>query len=211
MNLPRHIDERIIRRLIAIAGRENRGPLNVRGVVGRTGGGVEHLDGEFVAQRDERVRLGEINLGRVALVHAEAVAIRQARGEILRDARPELARLRAVGVGTMRNHVEQAETNAEIDRVPAGANARHDLPQHTGAVFKTAAVFSGPRVRAKKLVQQITVAVLEIHEIRAYFPGDARRAHVVGDEFLHLRVAQHLIVAGDVELLVENGMPKRDA
>src|SRR6185503_20126518 len=75
-----------------------------------------------------------------------------------------------------------------------------------GAVLEAAAVFAGPRVRAEKFVQQVTVAMLEVHEVRADLGRNLRRAHVALDEFLDLAVTENLRVACDVELLVENRM-----
>ena len=43
-HLTSDIDERIMRRLVAIAGRIGRGTLEVRVIVRRAGGGVEDLD-----------------------------------------------------------------------------------------------------------------------------------------------------------------------
>ena len=60
-------------------------------------------------------------------------------------------------------------------------------------------------------MQQVAVAVFHIDEIGSGFAGDAGRAHIIEDEVIHLAVGQHLRVAGDIELPVEERVAKGDA
>ena len=60
-------------------------------------------------------------------------------------------------------------------------------------------------------MQQIAVAMLDVHEVRARLARNLCGADVALDEFLDLIIRPHLAVAGDVELAVENRMPERHA
>src|SRR5438477_8948095 len=53
--------------------------------------------------------------------------------------------------------------------------------------------------------------MFDIDKVRADLPRNRRGGDVTFDELLDLPVAEHLRVAGDVELLVENWMPIRHA
>src|SRR5258706_16229423 len=53
--------------------------------------------------------------------------------------------------------------------------------------------------------------MLDIDEIRAHIPGDLRSHNVILDELLDFAVGPDLVVAGDFEFLVKNGMPIADA
>ena len=182
----------------------------MRRVVGRAGGGVENLHAELRAQLRELKRLREVNLRRVALAHAEAVAVRQAVRVLLRDAGAELAGHGQCRVRAMRHLVKAAQAHAELDGIPTRADARDDVAQDARAVLEAAAELAGPRVRAEELVQQIAVAMLQVHEVRAHVPRELRRADEVLDEPLNLVVGEDLRVARDLELRVENRMPERD-
>ena len=67
------------------------------------------------------------------LLHAEAVLIR--RGELLRDARPELAGHGQRGVRLMRHFVVETEPHAELNRVRIRPHSRDDFPQDARAIF----------------------------------------------------------------------------
>ena len=89
----RHVDEGVAGGLVAIAGREGGGALEVGSVVGGASGGVEDFDAQLSAEGDEGEGFGEINLRWVLLVNPEGVAIGQAGGVVLRDAGAEFAGL----------------------------------------------------------------------------------------------------------------------
>jgi len=59
-------------------------------------------------------------------------------------------------------------------------------------------------VGAQELVQQVAVAMLEVHEVGPAVAGHARGPDVAADELLDIGVGQHLFVGGDVELPVQD-------
>ncbi len=150
VNLPRHIDERIVGGLIAIARRIRGRTLDVRIVVRRTGAEIQQLDSEFHAQFGEAKRLGQIVFHRIVRIHAEGETIRQAVRVIFRNAGAEFAGLRPRGVGLERNEVERAQSHADVDVVSTRANAADDFAKNARAILKCAAVFPRPSVRARE-------------------------------------------------------------
>ena len=78
IDLPGHVDQRIVRRLVAVRRRICRGALDVRIVVRRTGGKVEQLHTKLSAEIHELQRLGEIILDWILRVHPESIFIGQA-------------------------------------------------------------------------------------------------------------------------------------
>src|SRR5581483_8909418 len=148
------------------AGRVRRRPLNMRSVVRRACSRVENLDSQRTAQLDELQSFRQIDLRGIIRIHAEAVSIRHAMSVLLGNPGTELARLRFRRIGTMRHLVKHAQSNPELDFVPTGTNAPNYLTEDSGAIFKRAAKLSGPRMRAQKLVEQVPMAMLDIHEIR---------------------------------------------
>ena len=70
-DLPRDIDQRIVRRLIAIRRRIRGGPLNVRIVIGRSRAQVQNFHTEFAAKLHEFHWLRQIEFQRIILIRAE--------------------------------------------------------------------------------------------------------------------------------------------
>ena len=111
----------------------------------------------------------------------------------------------------MRHHVKCTQAHGEIDVVALCPNPRHDLAQDARAIFKAAAKLPFPRVGTQKFVQQIAVAMLEIHKVRPHLTRDAGGAHVIGNQFLHLAIRPHIPVALHLEFVIQNRMPIRNA
>ena len=78
IDLPRHINEWIVRGLIPITRRIRGGTLDVRIIVRRTRAEVQNFHAKLRAQVSELKRLGQIVFHRVGCIHAEAIAVRQA-------------------------------------------------------------------------------------------------------------------------------------
>src|SRR5437868_1521707 len=131
--------------------------------------------------------------------------------KILRYPGSKPARLREGRVRSVRDKIKRAESNGKVDRVFIGANARDDLTQNSRSIFKTSSVSPRARVRAEKFVQQVTVAMFDVHKIRARLPGNARGANVIFDEFIDLRVRENLRIRRDAKFCVEDRMSKRNA
>src|SRR5438128_1224245 len=105
--------------------------------------------------------------------------------KIFWNSRTELARLRQGGVGLERHQVKGAQAHGQFNFVPAGANAGNDVTEDARSVLERAAVFARPGEGAEELVEQITVAVLDVHEISPNIPGDFCRSDVILDQVLN--------------------------
>ena len=121
-----------------------------------------------------------------------------------RDAWAELARLAEGRIRTERDHVEQAQADTDIDRVTVGADAGDDVAQDAGAVLERAAELARTRVGAEEFMQEVAVAMLDVHEVGPAVPGHAGGLDVAADQLLDVGVGQHLVVRRHVELLVED-------
>ena len=200
------VDQRIMSRLISIAGRNGGGPLDVGRVIRRAGGGVDEADAEICAEGDEAVGFGEIDLPRIGGIDTEAEAIRQKVGKFFGNAGAGFARLGASGVGAVGDEIEQTEAHGGLDGVGSGLQTGHDRAQWARPVFERAAVAAGPLVGPQKLMQQIAVTVFDVDEVRPGLFGDAGGANVGVDEFVHVLIAEDLVVAGHVEFGIEERM-----
>ncbi len=99
-------DQRILRRLVAVAGRKDGRPLDVRVVVGTAAGNVDRRHAQFRKHAEQPNRFGQIDAQRLPLVDAEAKAIGQQRLRTA-SARP-ISRL--VAYGTMSNTLKRTPT-----------------------------------------------------------------------------------------------------
>ena len=59
-------------------------------------------------------------------------------------------------------------------------------------------------------MQQIAVTVFDVDEVRPGLSGDAGGANVGVDEFVHVLIAEDLVVAGHVEFGIEERMAEGD-
>src|SRR5438067_2973316 len=125
MNLPRNADERIFRRLIAIAGRINRRPLKMRVVIGRAATDVDQFHVELAEHLDERNRLGEVRLEWILLIGAKGEAVGEVILEFVRDARPRQSADGAVGFEWWM--IERRQTHADLELRRGRANTGNDL------------------------------------------------------------------------------------
>ena len=178
-------------------------------VIWRAGGKVQDFDPELVTEFNELECFGEVVFEWIILVRAERVGIRQRK--IIGNAGAEFAGVGARWIGFERHGVVGAEADGDFDFVSVGANALDDFAQNARAIGEGAAVFAGTGEGAEKFVQQITVAMLDVHKIRAAIARHSRRAHVAFDQFPDLSICENLAVALDVEFFIEDGMPIGDS
>ena len=97
------------------------------------------------------------------------------------DSGTQFARRGALGIRPMRHHIKGAQAHGEIDVISFCPDTAHNLAQDARSVFETAAVPSVTGVRPEKFVQQITVTMLDVHEVRPRLTRNPRRPHVIGD------------------------------
>jgi hypothetical protein len=101
------------------------------------------------------------------------------------------------------NEVEGAQAHCNINVVPARTDSADDLAENARAIFKRAAVFPRAGVRAKKLMQQVAVAMLDIDEVCADLRCEPRHVNVVADEFSDRLVREHRGVVRNSEFAIE--------
>src|SRR5439155_24387718 len=203
VDLPRHADQRVFRRLVTVAGRIGGRPLDVRIVVGRTGAEVENFHAQSRAQLRKLEGLGEIIFDGIVLAYAKAIAVGQAVGESFRYAGTGFTGLRQRRIGLERHEIEGAQAHADFDPISARANARDNFAEDARAVLERSAEPARPRARAEKLVQQVAVAMFDIDKVGANIPGNLCRGDVTLDEMLDFAIGEHLRVARDGEPVVE--------
>ena len=198
LDLPRHADQRIFRRQVAVGGWKQRRPLNVGGVVGAAGGHVEQEDAQLPQQGDEAQRFAQVIRRRVVAGGAEAVPV--AGGNAGRRSYP------GVRVRFERYQIERAQAHPEQQLRRPPAQPGDHLAQKAGAVLEAAAVASRAVHGAEKLVPQIAVAVLHVHEREAGLPRQYAGRDEAFDERLHVGVGGGPMPGGEAELAVQQGM-----
>src|SRR5262249_43782393 len=69
----------------------------------------------------------------------------------------------------------------------------------------------GASMSGEELVQEIAVAVLDVHEFGSDIARHQRRSNVIVHQPLQFVVGENLCVSGDTEFAIEDGMPEGDA
>jgi hypothetical protein len=204
-------DERIFWRLVTVRWWVGSGTLDVGIIVGRAGGHVHDLDPKLGAEVKELKRFSQIVLSWIMQIRSKTIEIRQAVGEIFRNAGTQLARLREAGIRPEGNEVESTKAHCQVDSISTGADGLDDVAKDAGSIFEGAAVFSWSDFSAEEFVQQVAVAMLNINKVRSDFRGDSGGSHVVLDQSLDLSIREYLSVAGDAELFIKDRMAVSDA
>ena len=170
---------------IAIGRREERGSLHVRAVVRAAGGHAQQCRAELWQQLTELVGLGEVDTDPSA-VTTEGVAVRP-----FDLGHSDAVRARPVGY-----HVERRQTHADAQPRHRVTDGFGDPAQEGRAAVQVAAVLTRAIHRGEQLVQQVTVAVLDVDEVE---PGVCREHRRVGeplDQVVEFAVREHLRRSG---------------
>ena len=186
VDLPRDADERVFGRQIAVRRRERGGADQVRVVIRRARRRADPADAQRLDHSEHRRRSLQIATqpGRVA---AERIGIRTL---------PRLGLAAAVGADAERPGVGDRHPDADLQPGRLGADPGDDLAQEPRPILDRPAVAPRPVDGREKLVAEIAVAVLHIHEGEAGPPGLRRGADEVVDE------PGDLVVGEDVGRLV---------
>src|SRR5580658_1371404 len=91
------------------------------------------------------------------------------------------------------------------------ADALHDLAKKARAAFERAAVTSLPRVSAQKFMTQVSVAMLDVHEIKTQLPGHECRPMEVFDDRLDFSVGEQRVIGGQPQTPVQYWMVIKNA
>src|SRR4029077_5160559 len=110
--------------------------------------------------------------------------------------RTQFSAARQSRIRAKRNRVKRRKPHANIKRWRNSANALYNISQKSRAILEAAPVLPFSRMRAQKFVPQVSVAMLDIHEIEAQFLSHFCRAMKIFDNRADFTVAHNWIVAG---------------
>ena len=174
---PCHAGQRMLRLGVSAHDRLIERPAHVRIVVGIRDGDVDELDAALAQQADQLLRLGQVGLGVVVLVHAPAVGV----GDRVVDAHAG----------------DDAGLVAELR-----ADAVDHLQHESGPVLERAAVLAGPVVTGQQLVDEIAVAGLDVHGVEADLERDSCRLDVGVLELVEVFIRDDGPVVRDLALSI---------
>ena len=112
-----------------------------------------------------------------------------ATGLFMTATRPQLARLGLLRVGPVWHQVKRAHAHAQVNIVPVGTNASHNLTQDSCAIFNASSVTPRPSMCAKEFVQQISVAMLDIHKVRPSIASNPGSSNKIAHQVRHLIIS----------------------
>src|SRR5258708_6107958 len=215
IHLPRQDSKRILGRQVAIRGRIQRRPLNMRIEIRTSRRHIHQKNIQRLEQRQKLNRLREIRLCRVARVHAKSPAIRKQIPEGLRNSRTHFSAIFSVGglrrIGMERHGVKRGNAHADFQLRRRRANSLHDFAQESRAILKTPSVPPSPSVRAKKFVPQISMAMFDVEKIKTKPPRGARRAMELFNDPANLSVGKQWKIARQTEPAIQNRMAIQNA
>ena len=110
-----------------------------------------------------------------------------------------------------RHPIECAQAHADAQAGRAGAHRRDRLTQEARAALEISAIAPRALNRAQKLMTEIAMTVLDVHECEACALSDPGRAAEVCDEASNRVVAEHRVIGRQVELAVEPGVMVQDS
>src|SRR6266403_3273263 len=139
-------------------------------------------------------------------VHAESPAIRNQVVMRFGNPTPQLSICRWGRIGTKWHGVEGREPHANRKPRRNRANPLHNFAQKSRAIFKASTVLPFSCVGAEKFVPQITVAMLDVHEVETHFTRQFCRAMEFFDDRAYLSVGQNGIVARQSQSSIQDRM-----
>ena len=87
-----------------------------------------------------------------------------------------------------------------------GTNACHNFTQKTRAIFETTAVITFTSVRTQKLMTEISMTMLDVHELKTELASDASGGDEFVDDLTNLAISQYRIAVVDVDSPIEGWM-----
>jgi len=204
-NLPSDTDQGIFGRLVAVAGREDRRPLDVRIVVGAAAREVDGRHAQLAEDADQPQRLGQIVFQGIVFPAAKTVLVGQQ--VLVTHGLPHFA------AGLEGRNVKRAQPHADQQVRVHVAKAGHDRAQDSRAAVEVAAEPAGTDASAQELVQQIAVTGLDVDKLEADLLGQARRGDVSINQPLQVVIGPDdgIVLRSDAELGVQQRMVIRDS
>src|SRR5580692_3146046 len=138
--LPRYIDQRILRRLISIRRRIQRWPLNVRTVVRTTRREIHELNAQFFQQTQEAQRLGKIRSSRIALINSESPTIRNQIPIFHGNSGPKLSGRGKRRIGPVRDGVKRGKPHGNTQSWGGRTDPLHYFLQKSRAIFEVSTI-----------------------------------------------------------------------
>ena len=114
-------------------------------------------------------------------------------------------------IGTKRHRVKRGESHTDVQSRRYGTDPLQHFAQKPRAILETPAVLPFSRMRAQKFVPQITVAMLDVHEIEAQFPRHFRCAMKIFNDRLNFAIGQNGIVASQSQSPIQDRVMIKDA
>ena len=171
---------------------------------------VYQLDVQFLQQLQEPIGFREVRFHRVARVHAKPVSVGEAPSKILGHPGPQLRPIRLVRVRLVGYTVECAHAHAYHQSGRIGANSFNDLAEEPCPVLEWASIGAGACVCAEELVAKVSVAVLDVHELKAQIPSHNGCTMEIPGDLADLLIRKHWRLRVDAELAVQDRMMIRD-
>ena len=200
--MPLDEDQRVREGLVSVAGRIRGRPLQVRVVVGRAQGHVDHPDAELREVAEEGV-------GAVVL---------EARGRVVLDAEAVVPPIGGglapapLGAGAVGDDVVERDAHADLHAGDLALDGAHDLGEEPRTVLEGRAAVGARAARgAEELVEQVAVAGLHVDEVEARRRGRAGGDDVAIRDRAQLVVGQQGLVpaCARVEQGIARGGPRR--
>src|SRR4029079_15671053 len=157
LDLAPHAAQRILRRLVAVEGRNQRRPLHVRVVVRAARGDADPPDAELLEHPQDAARLVQ---RRVEILVPRHDTETRKRSVVRRLRLPDLIR----AAFAIRHGVEHGEANHELEAADLRLYRLHETAHEARASFERTAVSAGAGSSAEQLVTEIAVARLQIDE-----------------------------------------------
>ena len=148
---------------------------------------------------------------RSGLIRAEPAGIGQAVAEVFGNAGSLSATVGSIRVGTERNEVEYAQAYANPETRRDGPDPMDNFPEETRPVFERAAKGTATGNGAQEFVAQISVAMLDVHELIAQIGGHSRGLYIVVYNGSYLAVRHHRVIRAHAEFTVEDGVTVQDS
>src|SRR5712664_1676071 len=139
-------------------------------------------------------------------IHAESPAVRNQVVMSFGNSRTQLSICRLGRIGAKWHSVKRGEPHANLQPRRNRANPLHDFSQKSRTILEASAVWPSPRMRAQEFVPQVSVAMLDVHEVEAQFTRHFSRAMKLFDDRADFRVRQKRIVTGQPQFSIQDRM-----
>src|SRR4029077_6092105 len=128
-----------------------------------------------------------------------------------RNSRPQLSIRRLRRVGTKWHGVKCREPHADVHSRCHQAYPLHHFPQKPRPVLKPPAILPFTHMRAKKFVPQVSMAVLDIHEVETKLMRHSCRAMKLFNDRANFAVGQNGIVVRQSQSSIQDRMMIKNA